>query len=317
MSDLRRRPLGDSGIEVPVVGLGTNNFGRRLDAGATARVVDAALEAGVNFLDTADIYGDGLSEEYIGRAVRGRREKFVIATKFGFGNEEGSGGSRRWIELAIERSLRRLGTDHVDLYQQHRPDEATPVEETLEALNDLVVAGKVRAIGSSQYSGEQAETADRAARERGSTHFVTAQNHYSLLAREEVESSIGPAARRLGLGLLPFFPLANGMLTGKYRRGQPAPGGTRLGGDAGRAASMLTDANFDVVEALEDFAAERGITLLDVAIGGLAALAPVVSVIAGATTPEQVRANARAGQWVPTTGDLAEIDRITLRQPVA
>ena len=317
MSELRRRPLGDSGIDVPVVGLGTNNFGRRLDADATARVIDAALDAGVNFLDTADLYGNGLSEEFIGRAVKGRRDSFVIATKFGFGNEEGSGGSRRWIEFAIDRSLRRLGTDHVDLYQQHRPDENTPVEETLDALNDLVTAGKVRAIGSSQYNGEQAEVADRIARDKGWAHFVTAQNRYSLLEREEVEASIGPAAQRLGLGLLPFFPLANGVLTGKYQRGRPAPEGTRLGGDKDRAESLLTDSNFDVVEQLEHFAAQRGITVLDVAIGGLAALQPVVSVIAGATKPEQVRANALAGQWVPSEEDRAEIDRITLRQPVA
>ena len=317
MSDLRRRPLGDSGIDVPVVGLGTNNFGRRLDPAATARVIDAGLDAGVNFLDTADLYGNGLSEEYIGRAIKGRRDRFVIATKFGFGNEEGSGGSRAWIQHAIERSLRRLDTDHVDLYQQHRPDDGTPIEETLEALNDLVVAGKVRAIGSSQYSGDQAETADRVARERGWAHFVTAQNHYNLLQREDVESSIGPAAQRLGLGLLPFFPLANGVLTGKYRRGRPAPEGTRLGADAGRAETLLTDSNFDVVEELEEFASQRGITLLDVAIGGLAALEPVVSVIAGATSAEQVRANAQAGRWIPSAGDLAEIDRITVRQPVA
>ncbi|MHB8717910.1 MAG: aldo/keto reductase [Candidatus Dormibacteria bacterium] len=315
MSELGRRTLGTSGIEVPVVGLGTNNFGRRLDEAASRLVIDAALDAGVTFFDTADIYGGGHSEEFIGRALKGRRDEVVIATKFGYPGEEGSGGSPRWIAFAIERSLRRLQVDHVDLYQHHVPDATVPLEETLGALHDLVVAGKVRAIGCSQYTGELAEQAAEVARRNGWTQFATAQNQYSLLHREEVESSIGPVAKRLRMGLLPFFPLENGLLTGKYRRGQDPPPGSRLGTDAARAADFLTDAKFDVVEALQRFATARGIRLLDVAIGGLAALEPVTSVIAGATTAEQVRANARAGIWEPDAEDLAEIDRITLGRP--
>ena len=320
MDQLARRTLGDSAIEVPVVGIGCNNFGRRLDAEATERVVLAALEEGAGFFDTADVYGDGASEEYLGRALNSRRDEAVVATKFGWsiGSEERSGGgSRRWITLAVEDSLRRLGTDRIDLYQQHRPDQATPLEETLGALNDLVIAGKVRAIGCSNYSGAQIEKADAIARRNGWAHFVTAQNHYSLLERDEVEATVTPACRRLGVGILPYFPLANGLLTGKYRRGEQPPQGTRLAGNRGRAGELMSDANFDVVEALERLAEERGVGLLDVAIGGLAAQPRVVSVIAGATSVEQVRANARAGRWSPSAADLAEIDRITGRVAAA
>jgi aryl-alcohol dehydrogenase-like predicted oxidoreductase len=318
MTDLQRRTLGSSGIEVPVVGIGCNNFGGRLDEQRSERVILAALDEGVGFFDTADIYGNGRSEEIIGRALGDRRDDAVIATKFGgrMGADDRSGGSRRWITQAIEDSLRRLRTDHVDLYQHHFFDAATPLEETLGGLNDLVSAGKVRAIGCSNYDGAQIETAHAVAEERGWASYVTAQNQYSLLDREEVETSITPVCRRLGIGILPYFPLANGLLTGKYRRGDKPPAGTRLGGNATRADELLTDANFDVVERLQRFAEQRGIELIDVAIGGLAAMPRVVSVIAGATSPEQVAANARAGRWTPAPEDIEEIDRITRGQRV-
>jgi aryl-alcohol dehydrogenase-like predicted oxidoreductase len=314
MTQLPRRTLGDSGIEVPVVGIGCNNFGRRIDYQRTELVVHAALSEGVGFFDTADFYGDGASEEFIGRALHGRRDEAVIATKFGMpmpGGDDRRGGSRRWITRAIEDSLRRLRTDHIDLYQHHEPDQATPVEETLETLDELVAQGKVRAIGCSNYSGAQIEAADAIARERGLARYVTAQNHYNLLERDPVESDVTPACSQLGLGILPFFPLANGLLTGKYHRGSPPPPGTRLAGNPLRAGELMTDRNLGIVEALERVAEQRGLTLVDVAIGGLAAQAQVVSVIAGATSPEQVRANAAAGRWTPSDDDLAEIDRIT------
>ena len=313
VTNIPHRLLGDSGIAVPIAGVGTNNFGARLDYAATERVVHAALDLGVNFFDTADIYGGGASEEFIGRALAGRRDGAVIATKFGMsmGSPERSGGSRRWLLTAVEDSLRRLRTDHIDLYQHHQPDPSVPVEETLEALDELVSSGKARAIGCSNYSGAQVEAAAAISRERGWAHFVTAQNQYSLLDRDEVDGDVGPACARLGMGILPFFPLASGLLTGKYRRGQPPPPGSKFAANSERAGERMTDANFDVVEALEGFARERGIGLLDVAIGGLAAQPQVVSVIAGAMSPEQVAANVRAACWAPSAADLAEIDRIT------
>ncbi len=317
MGELPRRTLGRSGIEVPLVGIGCNNFGGRIDAARSERVIQAALDEGVAFFDTADIYSDGRSEEIIGGALRGRRDQAVIATKFGgpMGPQR-TGGSRRWAMEAVEDSLRRLATDHIDLYQHHFFDESVGQEETLGALNDLVTAGKVRAIGCSNYNGEQIGEADAIATEHGWAHYVTAQNHYSLLERREVEDSVTPACARHGMGILPYFPLASGLLTGKYARDAQPPAGSRLGNDPGRAQKLMTDANFDIVEALERFARERGITLLDVAIGGLAVQPQVVSVIAGATTPEQVAANARAGRWAPTRADVEEIDRITARKAV-
>lgn len=313
MSDLPTRTLGDSGIEVPVVGVGCNNFGSRLDYAGTERVVHAALAEGIGFFDTADIYGRGASEEHIGRALAGRRHEAVIATKFGMsmGAPERSGGSARWITRAIEDSLRRLRTDHVDLYQHHEPDDATPLEETLGALDLLVRQGKVRAIGSSNYSGAQIDAAAALSAERGAAHFVTAQNQYNLLEREQVETDVTPACERHGLGILPFFPLASGLLSGKYRRGEEPPPGSKFAANRERGAERMTDANFDVVEALEEFARERGLRLIDVAIGGLAAQPRVVSVIAGAMSPEQVAVNAAAGRWTPSTADLAELDRLT------
>jgi aryl-alcohol dehydrogenase-like predicted oxidoreductase len=318
MNTLPRRLLGTSPIEVPVVGLGCNNFGRRLSAEASSRVVHAALDDGVFFFDTADVYGDGASEEQLGRALRGRRDGAVIATKFGWSmhGSQGPRGSARWIAQAVDDSLRRLDTDRIDLYQHHVPDPETPLEETLGALNDLVVAGKVGAIGCSNYSGEQIEQADSISARNGWARYVTAQNHYSLLERRQVEDSVTPECRRLGLGILPYFPLANGLLTGKYRRGAPPPEGSRLAGNPQRAGELMTESTFDVIEALDSFAHARGITLLDVAIGGLAAQPQVASVIAGATTVGQVRANAAAGRWAPAAADLDEIDRITRRQPV-
>ncbi|MEV0153675.1 aldo/keto reductase [Micromonospora sp. NPDC050686] len=310
------RRLGDSGLVVSVVGIGCNNFGRKLDFDGTRAVVDAALDAGINFFDTADIYGEppGGSEELLGQALKGRRDDVVVATKFGMdmegrnGPDHGARGARRYIARAVEASLRRLGTDHIDLYQMHEPDPGTPIDETLAALDDLVRAGKVRYLGNSNFAGWQIADADWTASSQGRTRFVSAQNHYSLLERG-VENEVVPACERFGLGLLPFFPLANGLLTGKYRRGEAPPAGSRLSG-GGRYAARLAAAKWDVIEAIEAYAAERGVGLLDVAIGGLAARPAVTSVIAGATTPDQVRANAAAGAWQPTDEDLAALDAI-------
>jgi aryl-alcohol dehydrogenase-like predicted oxidoreductase len=319
VSELPRRSLGKSGIEVPIVGVGCNNFGGRTDQRRSARVILAALDAGVGFFDTADIYGGGRSEEILGRTLGHRRDEAVIATKFGgsMGSRDRSGGSRSWIVRAVEDSLRRLETDRIDLYQHHFFDAATPLEETLGALNDLVTAGKVRAIGSSNYDGAQIEEADVIATEHGWAHAVTAQNEYSLLKREPVESSVAPTCTRLGIGILPYFPLFSGVLTGKYRRGEALPAGTRLALEPDRARALMTDANLDIVDALAAFARDRGVELIDVAIGALAARPQVVSVIAGATTPEQVAANARAGLWTPNDADLEEIDRITRPRALA
>ena len=307
------RHVGQSGLRVSVVGLGTNNLGTRLDQAASVRVVHAALDHGITLIDTADIYGGGQSEEFIGEALHDRRDRALIATKFGMraaGDDlYTQGGSRIYVREAVERSLRRLRTDHIDLYQIHRPDRATPIEETLAALDDLVHEGKVRYIGNSNFTGWQIADADWTARSGHLSRFVSAQNWYNLL-RREVDAEVIPACRRFGLGLLPYFPLESGLLTGKYRRGQPAPPGSRLASE--RYAPWLQDErSLGIVEALERFAAERGVSLLQVAIGGLAAQPCIASVIAGATTPEQVAANAAAGDWQPTAEDLAEIDRIT------
>jgi aryl-alcohol dehydrogenase-like predicted oxidoreductase len=302
---MRTRNLGSSELVVPVVGLGCNNFGWRLDAAGTKTVVDAAIEAGVTFFDTAEMYGDGDSEEYIGRALDGRRDQVVIATKFGWGNGSGdtslAPGSPEQVRVAIEGSLRRLRTDHVDLYQYHRPDGITPIAETLGAMSELVDEGKVRFIGSSNMSAAQLREADAAARDLGLARFVSVQNEYSWLVRD-VEDEVVPACEELALGLIPYFPLARGLLTGKYRRDAAAPEGTRLSGNL-----EVHDATWRRLEALEAFAVERGVTLLDIAIGGLAAQPAVASVIAGATKPEQVHANAAAGAWEPTADDLATL----------
>src|SRR5438445_6840909 len=300
---MRRRCLAGGGPEVSVVGLGTNNFGRRCDYEQTLAVIDAALDAGVTLFDTADIYGQGTSEEYIGRALEGRRDRVLIATKFGSEMEERPEerrGNPDYIQWAVEGSLRRLRTDVIDVYQMHVPDPLTPIEETLGALNDLVHDGKVRWIGSSNFSAEQIEAAEEIARGAGFHRFVSAQNEYSFVDRG-VEGDVLAACEKLGIGFLPYFPLASGLLTGKYRRGEEATEG-RL---AGRE---IPDEQWERVEALQRFADERGVSLLEVAIGGLLGISPAVSsVIAGATKPEQVRANAQAGTWEPMPEDVAAL----------
>jgi aryl-alcohol dehydrogenase-like predicted oxidoreductase len=315
MSEMSYRRLGNSGLVVSVVGIGCNNFGRKLDADGTRAVVDAAFDAGVTLFDTADIYGTphGASEECLGAALKGRRDEIVLASKFGMdmeglnGNDFGARGSRRYIVRAVEASLRRLDTDHIDLYQMHEPDPATPIEETLAALDDQVRSGKVRYLGNSNFTGWQIADADWTARAGGLTPFISAQNQYSLLHRE-VETEVVPACEHYGLGLLPFFPLDSGLLSGKYRRGETPAEGTRLSLD--RYRRWLEGADWDTIEALTGYAAERGHSLLDVAIAGLAARPAVTSVIAGATTPEQVRANAAAGGWRLTVEDVAALDRV-------
>jgi aryl-alcohol dehydrogenase-like predicted oxidoreductase len=296
---MRTRVLGEGGPEVSVVGLGTNNFGRRCDYEQTLAVIDAALDAGVTLLDTADIYGQGTSEEYIGRALEGRRDRVVIATKFGSAMDERPEerrGNPDYIQWAVEGSLRRLRTDAIDVYQMHEPDPLTPIEETLGALNDLVAEGKVRWIGSSNFSASQIEAAEEISRGAGFHRFVSAQNEYSLVERE-AEDEVLPVCEKLGIGFLPYFPLASGLLTGKYRRGEEATEG-RL---AGRE---IPDERWDRVEAIQRYADERSVALLDVAIGGLLAMPAVASVIAGATKPEQVRANVGAAAWEPSREDV-------------
>jgi aryl-alcohol dehydrogenase-like predicted oxidoreductase len=311
MNALARRPLGDSGLQVSVVGLGCNNFGRRVDLDGTRAVVDAAISYGVTFLDTADIYGgSGASEELLGQVLEGRRDEVVLATKFGMDMHDGKGprGSAPYIRDAFEASCRRLRTDVIDFYWYHTPDGETPIAETLGALDELVRAGKVRAIGASNFSAAQIQEAEDVARNDGLTHFSAIQNQYSLLVRDP-EREVLPTCERLGLGFVPFFPLASGLLTGKYRRGEPAPAGTRL---ADRA-QIATNEQFDIVEAVARFAAERGVAMIDVAIGALLARRPVSTVIAGATQPEQVRANVGAARWAPSDSDLSELEELLNR----
>ena len=310
---MRYRPLGDSGLMVSVTGLGCNNFGRRLDLGATRAVVNAALDSGITLLDTSDTYGGGGgSEELLGEVLAGRRDEVVLATKFGhqdfdmgYGPAAGAKGGRGYIRRAVERSLRRLRTDYLDLYQIHTPDPVTPVAETLAALGELVAEGKVRYLGHSNFTGWQIADAAHVAGVAGLVPFVSAQNHWSLLERG-AEAEVVPAARHFGLGVLPYFPLANGLLTGKVRKGQAPPPGSRLAGRPG----YLTESKLDRVEALIAWAAGRGRTVLEVAVGALAAQPGCASVIAGATSPEQVKANAAAADWTPSPGDLAELDQI-------
>jgi aryl-alcohol dehydrogenase-like predicted oxidoreductase len=312
------RRLGHSGLTVSVVGLGTNNFGMKLDLEQSRAVVHAALDNGVTLIDTADSYGESETRlgEILAAAGPGVRDDIVIATKFGSdvrrlgqdnGADWGARGSRRYIKRAVVNSLRRLQTDWIDVYQMHRPDPLTPIEETLSALDDLVHEGKVRYIGHSNFRGWQAAEAEWVARSSQGSRFISAQNEYSLLKRG-IEADLVPALVQYGVGLLPFFPLASGLLTGKYRRGEAAPEGSRV--KAWNMESALNDQTFDVLEQLEAFAASRSVTLLEVAIGGLAGQPAVASVIAGATSPEQVVANVKAGEWRPSVEDLAELDRI-------
>jgi aryl-alcohol dehydrogenase-like predicted oxidoreductase len=308
---METRRLGRSGLTVSSVGLGCNNFGARLDAGGVQAVVDAALEAGITLFDTSDSYSDGQSEALLAAALGPRRKDVVIATKFGAdlkganGPDWGARGSRRYIRTAVEASLKRLRTDWIDLYQLHWPDPRTPIDETLLVLTDLVREGKICYIGSSNLIGWQVTDADWTSRTRGLERFISAQVEYSLIHRK-VEQDLVPALEHLGIGLLPYFPLASGVLTGKYKRGVPAGANTRV--KAWRLNELLSDQTFDVIERLEAYASERGLSLLDVAIGGLASRPAVASVIAGATSAEQVRLNARAGAWVPSSEDQVTLE---------
>ena len=305
---MRTRRLGREGPEVSVVGLGCNNFGMRVDLEGTRAVVDAALDAGVTLIDTADIYGgNGGSESFLGEVLEGRRERVVLATKFGgdMGDGTEARGSRDYIRKALAGSLQRLRTEYLDLYQYHTPDHVTPFEETFGALDELVREGKVRYVGHSNLDAAQVDEIDALARERGWARPVSAQNRYSLLHRD-AERELLPTCERLGIGVLPYFPLASGLLTGKYRRGQPRPEGTRLA----TRDEVFTDETFDRLEALEAFAEQRGVSLLSIAIGGLLAQPAIASVIAGATKPEQVRANAVAGGWEPSQDDLAAVNAL-------
>lgn len=308
------RNLGRSGLRVSLVGLGCNNFGGRIDDAAAAKVVDAAIEHGITLFDTADIYGNrGGSETVLGTLLGARRKDIVLATKFGMDmNDAGTmkGGSRRYIMNAVEASLKRLKTDWIDLYQMHRFDPLTPVEETLRTLEDLISQGKVRYIGCSNFAPWQVADAAWTARDLGVTGFASCQDEYSLLKRG-AEANLIPAAAHYGMGLLPYFPLANGLLTGKYQRNAPMPEGARMTREAPRAAEVLTDANWEKTEKLTAFCEARAKTLVELAFSWLAAQPVISSVIAGATRPEQIAANVKAAEWALTAEDLAEIDAIT------
>jgi aryl-alcohol dehydrogenase-like predicted oxidoreductase len=295
-------------LEVSVAGLGCNNFGGRLDYDRTLAVVDAALDAEINFFDTADIYGATQSEELLGRALEGRRDKVVLATKFGMAVDDRRKGAKPdYVRRAAEDSLRRLRTDHIDLYQLHTPDAETPITDTMAVLDELVRSGKVREIGCSNFSVQQLREAQAAA--GGGAKFVSLQNEYSLLHRDP-EPEVLPECEREGIAFLPFFPLAGGMLTGKYRRGEPAPAGARLSKSGSSSSRFLNDRNLETVEALLRFAESRGHTLLDLAFAWLASRPVIASVIAGATSPEQVRANVDAARRRLGPDDFAEVDRI-------
>jgi aryl-alcohol dehydrogenase-like predicted oxidoreductase len=312
---LETRNLGKSGLAVSVVGLGCNNFGARLDQDATARVVHAALDHGITLFDTADIYGNrGQSEVMLGVALGPRRKDIVLATKSGKPMDDARtlmGNSRRYIVSAVEASLRRLRTAWIDLHQLHDPDPKTPIEETLRALDDLIRAGKIRYIGISNFAAWQVAEAEWAARALGTSAFISSQDEYSLLARHH-EKELFPVLQKYGIGLLPYFPLASGALTGKYHRGVPPPEGTRLHSPTPFAAKFRSDEMFGKADALEAFARSRGHTLLELAFSWLADRPMVASVIAGATKPEQVAANAKAIAWKLTDEDRAEVDRLTL-----
>jgi aryl-alcohol dehydrogenase-like predicted oxidoreductase len=306
---METRKLGS--LEVGVVGLGCNNFGVRCDEAQSAKVVEAALDAGVTLFDNSDSYGRTDSERYLGKALGKHRDEVVIATKFGSpidDDETHRGASARWIKEAVDGSLRRLGTDHIDLYQQHFPDPTVPVEETLGALDELVRAGKVREIGNSNYSGEQIDEAAEISAKQGMASFVSAQNHLNLLERGALQDVL-PACERHGLGQLPYFPLASGLLTGKYTHGEPPPPGTRLAANA-YWASLLSDENFALVERLTAYAGSRDHTILDLAFAWLLAQPAMASVIAGATKPEQVAANVAAAEWRLTEDEVSEMDEL-------
>jgi len=322
MATMTFRQLGSSGLTVSTVGLGCNTFGSTVPAGDVLGLVRTAIEAGITLFDTADTYGSrpGEGEELLGAAIRelGMRDEVVLATKFGMdarglnGEDHGVRASRTYVRRAVEGSLRRLQTDHIDLYQLHHPDPFTPVAETLDVLTDLVREGKVRYIGCSNVAGWWLVDADWTARSQGLLPFVSVQNEYSLLNRS-IEAEVVPAAAHVGAGVLPFFPLASGLLTGKYRRGEPAPAGTRLT----RRPDRLAAADFDRIEALQRVAAQAGVDLLHIALGGLAAQPEVASVIAGARTPQQLQANVAAGLWEPEAAHLVAIDEAAPGPPEA
>jgi aryl-alcohol dehydrogenase-like predicted oxidoreductase len=298
-------------IPVPLAGIGCNNFGRRIDEARSREVVDAAFEVGATLFDTADLYGDGHSEEFLGRALRSRRDEAIIVSKFGMATPpEGlSGGDPVWVVRACEASLRRLGTDRIDVYLLHQPDDATPIADTLSAMSRLIDQGKVREIGCSNFSAKQLDEADEAAREKGIPRFVTVQNEYHLLAREAREEVL-PACRRLDISFMPYFPLASGLLTGKYRTGQPAPPGSRMAGP-GTWDEFMTDERLELVERLMTFADQHGHTILELAMSWLASQPEIATVIAGATRAEQVRANAAAVEaWRLSDDGLAELDEL-------
>ena len=306
---MQYRQLGSSGLQVSAIGLGANNFGRRVDAAGTKKVVHAALDAGVNMIDTSNSYGDGLSEDFIGRALNGRRHEAVIATKVSSRVADGpnnAGNSRKHIYDQVDISLRKLRTDYIDLYQIHWWDPNTPIEETLRALEEPIRAGKIRYAGCSNFAAWQVCESHWTARTLGVSGFVSMQPHYSMLYRKPEEEMI-PFCDKYGIGILPYYPLENGFLTGKYRRGQPAPDGTRLS-ENDRGA--LTGRNFDILEGLEAFASERGHTILELAFAWLLASPMVSSVIAGATRPEQVQANSAAAGWALTAEDMEEVNSI-------
>jgi aryl-alcohol dehydrogenase-like predicted oxidoreductase len=307
---LENRKIGS--LDVSVVGLGCNNFGWRIDAAAASAVVGAALDAGINFFDTADIYCSGKSEEFLGRALGARRSAIVLATKFGMKfDEHRSGAKPAYVRQALEDSLRRLGTDYIDLYQLHQPDPATPIADTLGALDDLVKAGKVREIGCSNFSAAQLREAGLAAvpavDQKSGARFASVQNNYSLMHREP-EAEVLPECERERIAFIPYFPLANGLLSGKYRRGEPLPSGSR--GADGFGPKMFTDGNLAKAEALADYADRRGRTLLELAISWLVAHRPVASVIAGARTAVQVRANAVAAGWRLSASEMSEVTKL-------
>jgi aryl-alcohol dehydrogenase-like predicted oxidoreductase len=308
MTSIDTRPLGHSGIQVSLIGLGCNQFGGRLDLDGTRAVIESAISNGITFLDTADRYGNTRSEEFIGEVLKSRRDEVVLATKFGMDVGDGWTGPRGapdYIRHAVENSLRRLQTDVIDVYWYHRPDGVTPIADTLGALDELVKAGTVRAIGVSNFGAAQLAEADAVAKERGLTPFTAVQNEYSLLHRED-EADVLPLCEKLNIAYIPFYPLASGLLTGKYKRDEPAPEGARLSG----REQIATDEQWDVIEALSAYAAERGVPLADVAIGALLAQPAVASVIAGATQASQVEANAAAAGWIPTGADLAALKEL-------
>lgn len=310
---MQLRRLGNSGLQVSLVGLGCNNFGARLDLEASRKVVHKALDLGITLLDTADVYGNrGGSEQQLGQILGDRRKDIVLATKFAMAMDDADikkGASRRYIMNAVEDSLRRLKTDWIDLYQVHQLDPLTPIEETLRTLNDLIRQGKVRYIGCSNFPAWRVVEAQWTAQHRALDGFISCQDEYSLVLREP-ERDLLPAMQAYDLGLLPYFPLASGLLTGKYRRNAAMPEGARLTNTQRLADRYLTEANWTVAERLQDFCAKRNHSLLDLAFSWLAAQPAVSSVIAGATKPEQLEQNIRAVDWALTPEDLAEIDLI-------